>query len=401
MISYAWVAVAVCAAMVAMAFGAIVNIAVFLTPLAAEFGWPRAELSFAYSIATIGTGLGGVLMGHFSDRLPVRRVALCGALVPGTSFLFLSGLQSSAELYLYHALMGFFGLGAIMAPMNNLAGLWLARNPGLAIGIVSAGGALGQGLTPFFARHLVLIGGWREAYLTLGVIYLAVMVPLALLLRDPPGRAAGGARTPVMANPYALPRPALLALLSLAVVMCCICMATPIVHVAALGADFGLGGREAAGLLTVMMMFGIAGRVLIGALSGRLGALQVYMISSFGQTALAFLFPFMTTKAELYVLSALFGLVFSGAMTAFLLCARQYAPEGSTGLAIGSVSLFAWTGMALGAWQGGLFYDLCGSYVVSFSNASAGGVVNLLILAVLYRYTVQRPRRLTEAKGLA
>jgi hypothetical protein len=39
--------------------------------------------------------------------------------------------------------------------------------------------------------------------------------------------------------------------------------------------------------------------------------------------------------------------------------------------------------MALGAWQGGLFYDLCGDYFVSFANASAAGVINLLILAVL------------------
>ena len=75
--------VGVCTAMVAMAFGAIGTVAVFLAPLAAEFGWPRADVSAAYSVATIATGLGGIAMGHFADRMPVRRVALCGALVPG------------------------------------------------------------------------------------------------------------------------------------------------------------------------------------------------------------------------------------------------------------------------------------------------------------------------------
>ena len=50
--SYAWVMVAVCTAMVAMAFGAIGTVAVFLEPLAAEFGWPRADVSAAYSVAT-------------------------------------------------------------------------------------------------------------------------------------------------------------------------------------------------------------------------------------------------------------------------------------------------------------------------------------------------------------
>ena len=43
--------------------------------------------------------------------------------------------------------------------------------------------------------------------------------------------------------------------------------------------------------------------------------------------------------------------------------------------------------MAIGAWQGGLFYDLCGNYFPSFANASLGGVANLLVLALLYFHT--------------
>ena len=112
--------VAVCTAMVFMAFGAIGTVAVFLEPLAAEFGWPRADVSAAYSVATIATGLGGIAMGHFADRMPVRRVALFGALVPGVAFFFLSGLQTTSQLYVLHALMGLVGIGAIMAPLNSL-----------------------------------------------------------------------------------------------------------------------------------------------------------------------------------------------------------------------------------------------------------------------------------------
>jgi len=204
------------------------------------------------------------------------------------------------------------------------------------------------------------------------------MVPLALLLRDAP--AAAPARPGDRGGPSAV---RLLALLSLAALLCCVCMGTPLVHVVTLGSDRGLGGRDAAGLLAVMMVAGMAGRVAFGRLADRAGSLQTYIAASAGQTALAFLFPYAGSGAQLYVLSALFGLVFSGAMTSFLSCAREYAPPGKTGLAIGVVMFFGWTGMALGAWQGGLFYDLCGDYFVSFANASVAGVVNLLILAVL------------------
>ena len=381
--------VAVCTAMVAMAFGAVGTVAVFLQPIAAEFAWPRAEVAAAYSVATVATGLGGIAMGHFADRLPVRRVALLGALVPGIAFILLSGLQSTPALYALHALMGLAGIGAIMAPLNRLASLWLARNPGLAIGIVSAGGAAGQGLVPYFARHLIVTEGWRQAYWILGLLFIAVMVPLALLLRDVP--VAGNARPAAGGNGQSAVR--LLALLSLAALLCCVCMGTPLVHVVTLGSDRGLGGRDAAGLLAVMMVAGMAGRIGFGRLSDRFGSLRTYVAASAGQTALAFLFPYAGSATQLYVLSALFGLVFSGAMTSFLSCAREYAPAGRTGLALGVVMFFGWTGMALGAWQGGLFYDICGDYFASFANASAAGVANLLVLALLLLYVVRAPMR--------
>jgi MFS family permease len=386
-VPYAWVMVGVCTAMVAMAFGAVGTVAVFLEPLAAEFGWLRADVSAAYSVATVATGLGGIAMGHFADRMPVRRVALLGALVPGLAFVLLSAQQTLRELYVLYALMGLAGIGAIMAPLNSLASLWLARNPGLAIGVVSAGGAVGQGLVPYFARHVIVTEGWRQAYLTLGLLFIGVMVPLALLLRDPP-RAAPAASA-VISNGKS--RVQLLALLSLAAALCCVCMATPLVHVVALGSDRGLAGRDSAGLLAVLMVAGMVGRIIFGRIADRAGSLPTYIAASSGQTALAFLFPYAASGAQLYVLSALFGLAFSGAMTSFLTCAREYAPAGRTGLSIGVVMFFAWVGMALGAWQGGLFYDLCGDYFTSFANASVAGVVNLLILALLCLHTLERP----------
>src|SRR5262245_27388529 len=378
-----WAMVALCTAMVAMAFGAIGTVAVFLEPLAAEFGWPRADVSAAYSVATVATGIGGIAMGYFADRLPVRRVALLGALVPGLGFMFLSGLQTTAGLYLLYALMGLFGIGAIMAPLNSLASLWLARNPGLAIGIVSAGGAAGQGLVPYFARYVLVTDGWRHAYLTLGIIFVAIMLPLALLLRDAP-------RPAVQRNANASGAVRLLALLSVAAALCCVCMGTPLVHLVTLGSDRGLAGRDAAGLLAALMVSGMAGRVVFGRIADRVGSLRTYIAASAGQPLPAFLFPYAASGTQLYVLAALFGVVFSGAMTSFLSCAREYAPAGKTALSIGVVMFFGWAGMALGAWQGGLFYDLCGDYYTSFANASIAGVVNLLVLALLGLYVHSR-----------
>ncbi|MEE8395283.1 MAG: MFS transporter [bacterium] len=395
---YAWVILGVAAVMSGMGFGAVVNISVFLQPLAAEFGWARGNLSLAYSVATIGAGLGGIVMGHFSDRLPVRRVVLFGALMPGVAFFLLSRLNTQGELFLYHAIIGLLGFGAIMVPVTFAVTNWFSLHRGLAVGLASAGGALGQGLMPLLARQLILDQGWRGAYFTMGVIYLLVLLPLALLLRNPPAAPVGEGSAAEAENPYALPREKLIALLCLAVVFCCIAMATPIVHVIPLGSDLGLGPRVSAGLLTAMMVFGMFGRVLAGQLADRWGNLRIYIATSFAQTALALWFPAVASLAGLYLLSSLFGLGYAGVMTALILCARQWAPPGRTGFSLGLVAFFGWTGMAVGGWQGGLFFDLTGNYSQAFLNSSLAGVVNLAILALLYHYTVRKPARLA---GLA
>jgi MFS family permease len=370
--------------MVGMGFAVIVNIAVFLMPLAVEFGWSRADMSLAYSIATIGTGIGGIALGHFADRIRVRPIALCGAIGPGIALLLLSRMTSITELYAWHLLLGLLGLGALMAPLNALASAWSPRNPGLAIGMVSAGGALGQGLGPLLARHLVLVDGWRHAYVTWGVGYLLVMIPVALLLRDAPRLAPAAAPD---ARRSAASPVWLLAWLCVAAMFCCVCMATPIMHVAALGSDRGLDPTQAAGLLSVMMVFGMFGRVGFGRIADRFGNLWAYVVASFAQTSLAFLFPLVTGATALFALASVFGLFYSGAMTAFILCAREFSPPGRTALAIGCVMFFAWVGMAMGSWQGGLFFDLCGTYNVSFTNASLAGMANLAVLWLLHRRT--------------
>ena len=48
----------------ALGFGGLALISVFMRPLEAEFGWSRAEISLAYAVATVGMALGGVVWGR-------------------------------------------------------------------------------------------------------------------------------------------------------------------------------------------------------------------------------------------------------------------------------------------------------------------------------------------------
>ena len=60
---------------------------------------------------------------------------------------------------------------------------WFEKNKGIAIGIVAAGGAAGQGIIPFCARLLITDYSWQDAYLFLAIGYLIIGVPVALPCR--------------------------------------------------------------------------------------------------------------------------------------------------------------------------------------------------------------------------
>ena len=82
---------------------------------------------------------------------------------------------------------------------------------------------------PFGASFLIQAFGWRGAFLALGVLSLAIMVPLALLMREPPRSAAGIATVVQPSIPLS---PGVVVIwLSAAVLLCCFTMSVPLIIV--------------------------------------------------------------------------------------------------------------------------------------------------------------------------
>jgi MFS family permease len=160
-------------------------------------------------------------------------------------------------------------------------------------------------------------------------------------------------------------------------------MAVPLVHLVALAADRGFSLSLAGSLLTTVMFAGVAGRLAFGTIADLIGPLKSHALASALQTATVFWFVTLDSLPSLYLLAVVFGLGYSGVMTTLLLCVREAAPARSAGTATAVVSLLAWAGMGVGAYQGGYCYDATGDYAMSFANAAIGGIVNLTVVAAL------------------
>jgi len=384
---YGWVIVLVGTVCLILGFGANVSVSVLIKPLESEFGWQRAEVSMAYTMVSLGAAAGGIFWGTLSDRLGARPIALFGAICLSVSLMAVSQETDLAAFYTLYLIAGGLGFACLFTPILALVGLWFGPRKGLALGIVTAGGAIGQGVVPAALRLMISTWDWRHAMLYLGIAYLVILLPLLLLLKSPPAPVTANApTTPGEANEWGLSPRVSLTWLSVAGVFCCICMAAPIIHLIPLGVDLGLDPATAVGLLMTLMLSGVAGRLFFGWLADRKGALYAYFLSSLAQTSTVFWFSQTGSLALLYALAVLFGFGFSGVMTCLIICAREAAPLRIAGLAVAVVTATAWVGMGIGGYQAGYFHDLTQNYTLSFANAAVAGLLNLAILLGLFAY---------------
>jgi MFS family permease len=388
-----WVIVVASAVMLAVSMGMMVNgVSVFLIPLNEEFGWQRGSVSFINFAGLLGLAVGGIIMGRVADRTSTRRVCLLGAFVLGISIYTASYAQTLWQFYLLFFLGGFLGAGSLFTPLIANVGNWFKSGAGLAIGIASAGQALGQGAVPYGIAVLIGAMGWRDALSTMGLFTLAVLIPLALLIRQPPRQGAGhvhpGSATDEQSE-TPLPANTVVAWLGIAVLFCCICMSVPLMHLVPLIHDRGFSLQDAGSVMFLMMIFAIGGRVVFGKLADIIGPIRAYWIASCWQTVLVFFFVQINSLDTFYIFAAVYGFGYAGVMTGVLVCVRELTPLSRRASALGIVTLFGWLGHGIGGYQGGYFFDLHGDYTFAYANAALAGIINLVIVGALF-FTIAR-----------
>ena len=380
---FRWIIVIAAALLLAVAMGILVNgMSAFIVPLETHFGWERADVAAINSVGLIGIALGGIAMGFLADRIATKTVCLIGAIAMSLALMLAAHAQSLWQFYVLFFAAGAFGGGAFFAPVMALVGGWFRTGAGLAIGIASAGQALGQGLVPFGAGYLIETSGWQSALTYLGIIAAVTLVPLSFLMREPPkvdvtaGAVVDGASRP--SSKLLLPA------LSIAVLGCCAGMAVPLMHLVPLIQSVCGVGAEAGGPLLLLLVTAIAGRIFFGRLADIIGPLRAWMAATAWQTTLMLGFMLLGSMQAFWYFVPLYGFGYGGVMTGVLVSVRALTPQSRRASATGIVLSFAWMGHALGGWQGGLSFDLTGAYFWAFANATLLGLVNLAVIGAIY-----------------
>jgi len=354
-------------------------IPVVLPTVQADFGVARAGASIPYTLAMVGFAAGGVAMGRLSDRFGLLVPTACGAVALGLGFI---AAAFAFDLTVFACLYAVIGLGAsaTFGPLMADISQWFDRRRGLAVTIAASGNYVGGAIWPPVLQHFTLSAGWRPTHIGVGVFcLLATLALLPLLRRRAPLDGLETDEQIASSRELGLSPNALLALLCVAGVACCVAMAMPQVHIVAYCSDLGYGVARGTEMLSLMLLFGIASRIGSGFLADRIGAVATLLAGATLQGLALFLYMLFDGLTSLYVISALFGLFQGGIVPMYAMIVRQYFPAQEVGVRLGIVLMATLFGMALGGWMSGMIFDLTGSYHVAFVNGLLWNLVNVSV----------------------
>ena len=254
---------------------------IFFKAIAVEFGDSRLGVSIGVSVTQ---GVGAVLapfIGRALDRFPLKNVMACGAISMGTGFGLLGLVQTPLQFYLVLGVFVGFGAGAMgQLATSKLVSNWFVLKRGAALGIAATGISVSGVVMPAISAWIIATFGWREAFMTYGLITFLVVVPVVLRLvisrpEDvgllPDGATEKGSLPPpkpALKTRDFMSQPNFWILLTVIGLLFCIQSAT-LIHMVPQLTDRGLSLVAASGIASATAGFGILGKLIFGALVDR------------------------------------------------------------------------------------------------------------------------------------
>jgi MFS family permease len=387
---YSWLRLLVTMLVAVIANAGMWIIIVVMPAVEAEFGTTPAEASLPYTLNMIGFALGNFAIGRALDRFGVTISLILAALSISAGLVLAILSQSILILSLAQFIVGFasaVGFGPLIADISH----WFVRRRGIAVALVASGNYLSGAIWPILLADVFANQGWRAGYTVLAIVSVVGIIPLSLFLRravSAQTQAEAQHASTLNALSSGLSPRALQYLLCFAGIACCVAMSMPQVHIVALCVDMGFGPAVGAEMLSLMLMGGVASRIVSGLLADRLGRVRTILIGSTLQCLALFLYLPAGGLVSLYLVSLVFGLSQGGIVPSYALIVREYMPAKEAGARVGFVLMATIMGMALGGWVSGQIYDWTGSYHWAFVNGIVWNGLNMAILFwLLFRST--------------
>ena len=404
---YGWIIVGTALLANGMSSGPVWSgVGVWIKALELHFGWSRAQLTGAFSMAQLEGSIIGPLMGYMIDRLGPRRMVLIGLIITGLGFLLFSRTSNIFIFYLSYGMIMLGTAAGTWLPFMSVVNRWFVRRRGMAMAIAAEGSPLGGLVLLPILAWAVTPGhhGWSVTAQWIGVAFLCMAWPMSQLIRvrpedyglrpdgDPPDQAVREAVRPVRRTPppdqlqftgrQAIRTPAFW-LITFGHAFSSILFATLTVHLVPMLTDRGLSLQAGANMFSMVMGVAAVFQLIGGYAGDRLPKNAVIAFFGFIQAG-GFLMAVLVDSLPMAILFAItFGAGFGGRNPLTTAIRGDYFGERAFATITGLSSAPMYALMLAAPLFAAFMFDATKSYTLSFLIIGSLGVMSgvLFLLA--------------------
>jgi predicted MFS family arabinose efflux permease len=352
------------------ASGVSSSFSVFYRALLQEFDWSHAGGASVYSVNQLVLAASAPLMGGLLDRFGPRWLFPAAATLVGVGWMACGTLHTLGQFMLFYGVLSALGQAALSLAMVVVSRWFRQTHRGRAIGLADVGTGFGHVLFVPGAAWLITTVGWRWAFIVIGAMLLAVLVPLNMLYRPPPVVGAPALNAATLRRALRTR-----ALWTLCLAHLCMTITMTMVNVHLVNFLVSTGTVQILGASTVfsaLSLVSLGGRMFFGWLADQLkgeGAFTVALSCTMTGYVMLLLLGALETRGPLYAFIVSYGFAQGAGGIAIAAKTVEVFHGPRLGTIFMVVTLSGNLGAAFGAWIGGRFFDLTGSYTLTFAIA--------------------------------
>lgn len=157
-------------------------ISLFNQDIQSEFSLSRTQISSLYSAATLIASFALPFLGRLIDKNGPLKMSIVFALCTSIGFIIIGSAQNSIFVFLGYLVIRGFGQAAFPLVGITAINRSFGKFRGKALGIITIGRSVGEGLLPIILTSIIAFGGWRFGFYSLGISLIIIFCPTTFLL---------------------------------------------------------------------------------------------------------------------------------------------------------------------------------------------------------------------------
>jgi predicted MFS family arabinose efflux permease len=365
--------------------GARFAIGLTFKPMVDEFGWARGELGLAVALYMVVSAFATFLAGRLADRLSPRALLTGGMVVGGIGIALMSLVSQPWHALALYGLVFAIGNGA--ASLVIVGVIVMRAYPGragVANAVAISGMSVGQLLMIAILAPVLVQVGWRWVFVWIGLAHL-VLLPFLFALPGREGEARAGEAPRMGLSLREAARKRQFWLLLAVYAICGLDDFFVTTHVAAFAQDRGLSALFAGNLLALMGLTGLAGVIVSGLVSDRLGPVWPTAAAFAARIAVFAWIAIDQSTLSIAVFALVFGATFLVTAPLTVVFVRESFGTRHLGALAGLVTMVHQICGGIGAYAGAAIFDATGGYQAAFIAMMISAVIALALTLMLRR----------------